>query len=74
MKRPASKPSWPRWFTPREVAELLRMREQTLASWRAERYGPPWTKMGKRAVRYPSRGVREWVDARTHTELEALEL
>ena len=57
-----------RLLTPRETAELLGVREGTLAAWRsrgrslppAERRGPPSLKVGH-AVRYRESVLRQWI-------------
>lgn len=40
------------FFTEKEVARMLKIRPSTLARWRCESKGPPFTKFGNRAIRY----------------------
>lgn len=58
-------------FSPRELAELSGVREQTLAQWRhrakkepsAPARGPHFVKLG-RLVRYPAASVHAWLSQR----------
>ena len=55
--------------TPEFVAKELGTCERTLANWRCNRKGPPFTKVG-RLVRYPRSKRKEWIDKRTSTMSE----
>jgi hypothetical protein len=48
------------YATQAEAAEELACTVRTLARWRAERIGPPYTKVGAR-VYYRRAAVAEWV-------------
>ena len=68
-----------RHFSPRELAELYNLREQTLAQWRhrskkepaAPARGPRFTKIG-RLVRYAESDVRLWLSQREHVATPAV--
>jgi predicted DNA-binding transcriptional regulator AlpA len=47
---------------PAEVAEILGQKELTLATWRSQRRGPPYVKIG-RAVLYLRSALRSWLAA-----------
>jgi hypothetical protein len=45
-----------------ETAKLLRLRPQTLATWRAERRGPPYVKVGRHCY-YRRADIHHWLGA-----------
>lgn len=45
----------------RVVAQLLDMSLSWIRKQRLLKQGPPWQKIGARNVRYPIRGLREWL-------------
>lgn len=47
------------FLTPKELATRWRMSSQTLANWRNERRGPPWTKIGTKVL-YPIEGIKTY--------------
>jgi excisionase family DNA binding protein len=52
-------------MTPKEVAEFLQIKEQTLLVWRHyKRYNLPYVKIGRR-VFYKEKDVKDFLDART---------
>ena len=53
-------------LTPQEVADLLRISQHTLASWRrqANPHDLPWIEVGG-SVRYRREDVQGWLDKRT---------
>lgn len=52
-------------LTPEQVAELLAVKEGTLAVWRCtKRGGPPYIKVG-RSIRYDSEALRAYLERRT---------
>jgi predicted DNA-binding transcriptional regulator AlpA len=55
------------YATPREVAECLKVSEETLATWRRENKGPPWYQLNGPggSVRYLPGEVHAWVANRT---------
>lgn len=57
-------PEIPGLMTEREVAELLRLKRQTLSRWRAEERGPPFVQV-EGSIRYPREAVQRWLDERT---------
>ena len=46
----------------RQTARTLTVSTATLRHWRATGQGPPWIRLGKRLVRYPSDKLREWIE------------
>lgn len=50
-------------LTPRECGTLLGIGARTLANWRCEGFGPPFSKVGSR-VRYRKEDVDAWVASR----------
>lgn len=58
------------FLTADDVAELIKVRKQTLAVWRIKGQGPTFIKAG-RAVRYRRSDVDRWLDGRAmkHTSL-----
>lgn len=46
----------------RELAELLELRPQTLAVWRAEKSGPDFVKVGKQVL-YRRADVMDWINS-----------
>jgi predicted DNA-binding transcriptional regulator AlpA len=57
--------SLPRLLSPREVSQVLRIREQTLAIWRlTNRYGLPFVKVGGR-VAYKETDIAAFLSRRT---------
>lgn len=49
-------------FNEDELAEILEVKPQTLATWRAEERGPDYVKLGK-SVFYRKADVLDWVNA-----------
>ena len=47
------------WLTTTEVAEMLKLKPQTLRVWRWKRKGPPYRSLG-RSVRYLRSEVDAW--------------
>lgn len=45
-----------------QAAELTNFSGQTLANWRSQRVGPPFTKVG-RAVRYKRTDLEAWLES-----------
>lgn len=62
-----------RLLSAREAAELLGLREGTLAAWRSRRTEgqPPAVRVGKRSVRYREAALREWIAAREKATKQA---
>lgn len=57
------------YYTPQELAGLLKVSVHTLASWRrstrhARAYGPSWVEVGG-LIRYPKQSLDEWLASRT---------
>lgn len=52
----------PKYATPAELADYLRMDTGTLANWRSRGKGPRYKKMGGRngEIRYPWVAIEEW--------------
>ena len=49
-------------LTDREVSVALKVSRAALRFWRAHGGGPPWIRLEKRLVRYPSDKLREWIE------------
>jgi hypothetical protein len=55
-------------LTPKQVADLLQVKPDTLESWRGKRVGPAWTKLGdglRSPVRYRRQDIDDYLKART---------
>lgn len=52
---------------PEEVERITGIKTQTLAKWRMNRVGPPFEKLGGRAVRYPVDKLVRWLESRAVT-------
>ncbi len=50
------------FLTPVELAQLIKLPTQTLANWRSQGSGPPYTKVGN-SVRYVVSDVKAWSTA-----------
>ena len=55
-------------LTPPEVARRLHVSIKTLERWRAIGSGPPFHRIGLRAVRYAPRDLDAWIDAQRGTD------
>lgn len=49
-------------FAEADLAEILDVKTQTLASWRAENKGPDYVKLGK-SIFYRKQDVLDWINA-----------
>ena len=49
----------------KDAARFLSVSQRTLQAWRVSVVGPPYIKMGSRAVRYRRRDLIAWIDANT---------
>jgi excisionase family DNA binding protein len=54
-----------RFFTQKQLAELLNLSERTLERWRVEGRGPKFVAMGPRRRLYRAADVDEWAKAQT---------
>ncbi|MEO9572426.1 MAG: helix-turn-helix domain-containing protein [Roseobacter sp.] len=52
-----------RYLTPVDLSDLIKVPEGTIANWRCQGSGPPYTKIGKR-VRYSEADVIKWINAK----------
>lgn len=50
---------------PIEAADLLGTSPRTLETWRSRGEGPPYVKVGAKAIRYPRGPLLEWLRSRT---------
>lgn len=50
------------YLTTQEVADLLKLRAHSVATWRMKGVGPEYIKIG-RMVRYPAARLREWIES-----------
>jgi predicted DNA-binding transcriptional regulator AlpA len=48
----------------KELAEIFGLHDTTLRIWRLQGEGPPYFKVGEKAVRYDEAKVREWLQER----------
>lgn len=48
----------------KELAEVFGLTDNTLRIWRLQGEGPPYFKVGAKAVRYDQDKVREWLEER----------
>lgn len=53
----------------RSAAEYLDVTTRALQKWRAEGGGPPYVRLGERAIRYDEADLREWVAQRKANSL-----
>ena len=53
------------YLTEKQLAEQLNVPVATLRTWRARSEGPPYTKLGPRAIRYSWPAVMEYLARRT---------
>lgn len=51
-------------LTPREAADFLRLKVDTLRIWRRDRRGPSWTKVGGRVL-YRQEDLQQYLQDRT---------
>ena len=51
-----------RLLLPAEAASALRVKEQTLASWRCKAKGPPYIVLGDRSIRYSVSAVLNYLN------------
>lgn len=49
-----------KFYTPPEVADILRLKVQTLADWRNRRYGPAFVKFGSKVL-YSEEALQQFV-------------
>lgn len=54
-------------LTQREVAEMLKVAVRTLERWRQDGSGPPFVRVGPRAIRYRRTAVEQWLEANPET-------
>ncbi|MEP1352704.1 MAG: helix-turn-helix domain-containing protein [Tateyamaria sp.] len=50
-------------LTPIELSQLIKVPEGTIANWRCQGSGPPYTKIGNR-VRYSEADVTKWINGK----------
>src|SRR4051812_33499246 len=53
-------------LSPADLATLLEIDERTLATWRVQKRGPDFIKLGRQTF-YKHRAIREWMDLNTVT-------
>lgn len=51
------------FLTTRDVATILNLNPQTVIEWRRERNGPPWVRIGQKAIRYRRSELEAWIAA-----------
>jgi hypothetical protein len=59
-------------LSPDELAQNLELSPATLATWRCQRTGPPFVKVGRK-IWYPKDRVRAWMETNLHGGGEAAE-
>lgn len=50
-------------LTESQVAEILGVARVTLTGWRSRKTGPPFVKLARRVVRYPSAKLVAWIES-----------
>jgi predicted DNA-binding transcriptional regulator AlpA len=53
----------PEWLNTRAVAALTSITERALEMMRARGEGPPYSRIGRRLVRYKRADVQKWLEA-----------
>jgi predicted DNA-binding transcriptional regulator AlpA len=51
-----------KYYTTREIADILKLKQQTLKLWRRKGKGPKFVKIEGKMIRYPSVYFEEWMD------------
>ena len=46
----------------KEVADILRVTEKTLMTWRHNKQGPPYIRTATGMIRYPKDGLKKWLE------------
>lgn len=54
----------PEFLKEKEVADMLRVKRQTLSRWRADGQGPPFVQV-EGSIRYPRDSLEAWLAERT---------
>lgn len=62
---PLSPIEMPEYIDDHQLAKLLGISRETIQQWRCKNEGPPWSKAGKRRVRYRMADVHAWMAARS---------
>lgn len=60
----------PEFYTPHELADLLKLSVHTLSAWRRTQKGPPWVEV-EGSIRYPAPEVNQWLASNTRNGAEA---
>lgn len=53
-----------KFYTPPEVADLLRLTVETLSNWRQRRYGPAFVKFGRKVL-YSEESLQQYIQKAT---------
>lgn len=53
------------YVTTKEAAAITGLAVQTLHNWRLEAKGPAYVRAGRKAIRYSTTALHEWMQART---------
>lgn len=53
-----------KFYTPPEVADILRLTVETLSNWRQRRYGPAFVKFGRKVL-YSEEALQQFVQKAT---------
>ena len=61
LSSPDNDPEREVYETEKELAARLGLTPITLQTWRRLAKGPPFVKLGRRAIRYPVRRVEAWI-------------
>jgi predicted DNA-binding transcriptional regulator AlpA len=56
-----------RWVDERELAPILGLSCNTLKNWRARGQGPPFSRLGPKAIRYRLREAMAWAESQGRT-------
>lgn len=49
-----------------ELSKYLGVSTRTIQRWRVSGEGPPWIRMGARAIRYSVKSCKAWAEQRTY--------
>ena len=54
----------PKYWTADELAEMLRVKRDTVDQWRFRGQGPRFIRFGKKSIRYSHQDVMDWIKKR----------
>lgn len=60
MGTPITRVEVPAMMSPRQVADYLGVKQETLTKWRQRGIGPKYVKLNQNFIRYPAGSLVEW--------------